>query len=412
MPFINLCFRIHQPYQLKAYSPFDVEKTHCYFDEEKTAEQLDELAVVCLLPVLKILLTLEKEHAGNLKVSFSVSGIMLEQLEKYRPDIISILKKLVKSGTAELMGETYSNSLASLYSEKEFIRQVEKHSHTVQRLFKTKPQVFRNTELIYNNRIASLVEQMGFKGILCEAVDRLLGNNTRNKVFLSATTPSLPLLLRNHRMSDDIAFNFANETWSEHPLTAEKFAGWLHSHTEETEVINLFFDIQTIGIYKPVSTGVFEFLQQLPSKILQDNNWKFATASQVLEQCTPQSVYEVTETISWEDKAEECCVWCNNTMQNNALHKIFKMEKTVKMCKDETILNVWERLQVADYFYYMSGNKRKTGDSYQFINPYSSADDAYKNFTNIITDFEIQLIRKSINDYKSRKTFSISTLLF
>jgi alpha-amylase len=412
MPFINLCFRIHQPYSLKAYSTLDVQKTHFYFDEEKTIQQLDELAALCLLPALKLLLKLAEQHKNKFRVSFSISGIMLEQLEKHRPDVLSLLKKLVKNGTAELMGETYSNSLASLYSDREFQRQAEQHSSIVYRLFKTKPSVFRNTELIYNSRIAMQVEQMGFKGMVCEAVDRILQQHTRNKLYRPSANSNFPLMLRNHRMSDDIAFNFANENWNEYPLTAEKFAGWVHAHDKETELINLFFDLQTFGMHKPAASGIFDFLEQLPGKIMADERWLFATPSEILEQCKPCNIYDVKETISWEDKAEECCVWCNNTMQNNTLHKVFKMEHTVKMSKDEAILKTWERLQCADYFYYMSNSKRRPGDSYQLVNPYSSADDAYQNFKNIITDFEIQIILKSINDYKSKKSFLLTSLLY
>jgi alpha-amylase len=412
MPFINFCLRINQPYPLRTYSPLDVEQTHCYIDEEATINRLDELSAISLLAVLRLLKKLITQHKNKFNISFSVSGIMLEQLEKFRPDVLNLLQKMVKTGNVEILGETFNNSLSSLYSEEEFKRQVSEHKNIVQQLFQTTPVVFRNTELIHNNHIAALVAEMGFKGILCEAVDRMLNGRTRNNVFYAPLKNPLPLLLRNHRMSDDIAFHFDNKDWNEYPLTAEKFAGWVHSHEKDADVINLFFDIQTFGMYKTAATGIFDFLSHLPGKILENENWVFAKPSQVISQCSANQVYDVKETISWEDKTEDCCVWCKNTMQHNMLNKIYKMEKLVKMSRDENILKTWERLQAADYFYYMSDRKRKTGDIYQVMNPYPSASDAYRNFLNIITDFEIQVIRKGLSEFKPLYPTLSQTILY
>lgn len=400
MAFVTICFRLHQPYCLNQYSPVDVEKNLYYFNEEACSKRIDMLANKCLLPANKLLQQLIKKHNHRFKVSFSVSGITLELLRRFRPDIIDRFKELANTGCVEFLGETYNNSLSWIYSKKEFERQVLKHRNLIHQLFGREPQIFRNTELIHNNELTKFIHSLGFKGMICEASDEVLNNRSRNRVFASPDNAEFALLLRNFRMSDDIAFRLGEESWSEHPLTAQKFASWIHGHNGETECINLLLDYETFGIHKTKQTGIFDFLNELPEHVLADENWSFALPSEVTDNFYPADVYDVKQPISWQGKVQASCAWSENAMQNNMLRKIYGMEQMVKKSSDEKLLDTWERLQSSDYFSYMSLNQKETDNENQCLNPYSSAEEAYRNYLNIITDFELRLIKKSLAEYK------------
>jgi alpha-amylase len=408
MAFISFVFRVHQPYALINYTPGDVGVRHNYFDENATVAQLNRIAEDCLLPANKLLLKLIKEHKGNFNVAFSISGTMLELLEAHRPDVLQQFKRLVKTGSVEILGEPCNNSASWLYSRVEFKRQVEKHKAMVEALLDTTPTVFRNTELIYDNDLATFIHSLGFTGMLCESVDHLLHHRSRNKTYTSQGN-KLPLLLRNFRMSDDIAFRFADEEWSERPLTAEKFASWIHTHPADTECINLMLDYQTFGIYKTKETGIFDFLSAMPGYILQNPDWAFATPSTILATHQPNDVYDVSETISWATNGGNSSSRCENAMQNKMLHKIFSLEKAVNRSNNQALSKTWKSLQASDYFSYMSPEKYTTPDP---LNPYSSAEEAYQNYLNIVTDFELQLIKQGLADYKEHKQPSHYSTLY
>jgi alpha-amylase len=400
MSFVTICFSVHQPYCLNDYSPVDVGNSHSYFNEDACGKRIDILANKCLLPANKLLLHLIKKHGHRFNVSFSISGITLELLQRCRPDIIGQFKELADTGCVEFLGETYNNSLSWIYSKKEFERQVLKHKAFIRELFGLEAQIFRNTELIHNNELTKFIHSLGFKGMICEASDEVLNNRSRNRVFASPGNAEFASLLRNFRMSDDIAFRFGEESWSEHPLTAQKFASWIHGHNNETECINLLPDYETFGIYKTKETGIFNFLNELPQHILANEKWSFALPSEVIDNFYPTDVYDVKQPISWQGKVQASCAWSENAMQNNMLRKIYGMEQMVKRSGDEKLLDTWERLQSSDYFSYMSLNQQKSDDANQCLNPYGSAEEAYRNYLNIITDFELRLIKKSLAEYK------------
>jgi alpha-amylase len=400
MSFVTLSFRIHIPLRLRNYAPLDVEKSHSYFDEEATALQIDELSETCFLPATKLLLKLVKQQKGKFKTAFSISGITMELLEKYRPDVIQLFKKLFKTGCADIYAETYYHSLASMYAQQEFETQIKQHSKKAESLFGIKPSVFRNTELIHDNKLAATVQQLGLKGILCEGVSRLLKENNPNKLYAAPGIENLGLLLRNYRLSDDLAFHFDNENWIEHPLTAAKFASWIHAQTEHADVVNLFLDYATFGTHKKKESGIFQFLEELPQAVANEQ-WQFETPSNVLSQLSPVHVYDASQPTSWKDKTEACCMWCENMMQNNMLHKIYRMEQLVAKTGNTKMIEVWRRLQCADYFFYMSAVD--VTENSNSTNPFCTPEDAYRNYYNIITDFEIQLIRKDIEDFKVKR---------
>jgi alpha-amylase len=249
---------------------------------------------------------------------------------------------------------------------------------------------------------------MGYKGILCEGLDRILKGRTSNQTYAAPDAGEFSVLLRNVRLSDDIAFRFDDPTWNEQPLTAEKYAGWIHSLGSDTCNVNLFFDYETFGIHKKADTGIFGFLEYLPSEILKNEAWKFLTPAEVADTCYPKDLYNVPQTISWEDQGKLCCVWCENMMQNNTLRKIYSLESIVKQCQIPGALECWGRLQSADHFYFMCNDGRQANDTYRMLNPFENPEAAYENYRNAVMDFEIRLIQNGLAVRKvNQKTGSV-----
>ena len=396
---VCLYFKIHQPYRLKNYQAKDIDACHCYEDKVADKEIINRLADSCCLPANEIIYDLIIQQKGKFRISFSISGIVLELFQLYRPDVIDSFKRLALTGCVEFLAETYYHSLSSNYSAAEFQRQILKHSELIKNLFGMEPVIFRNTELIHNNHIASLIAGLGLKGILCEGTERILKGRRCNQQYAMPGNDETALLLRNAALSDDIAFRFGDPNWSEHPLTADKFAEWLHHHPENTEVINIFMDYETFGVHKKKEMGIFEFLQSLPAAVLTNEAFTFSTPSEVLQVHHPKDIYDVSQTISWEDQSNTNCVFRENVMQNNTLKKIYSIEKLVLQSSDKSAADIWGRLQSADYFYNMTDNIRKEGVT-KYINPFTTAREVFQHYTNLAADFEISLISKAIDQQK------------
>ena len=411
MASICLYFKVHQPYRLRKYQSMEIDACHCYDDAAADWESINQLADECCLRANEIIYEQIIQQKNKFRVSYSISGIALELFQRYRPDVIRSFKKLTSTGCVEFMSETYYHSLSSLYSPAEFKRQVLKHADLIKHLFDMEPVVFKNTELIHNNRIASLISGFGFKGILCEGVEKILKGRTSNQLYALPDKGELVLFLRNAALSDDIAFRFGDPNWSEHPLKADTFAKWLHQHPEKTDVINLFMNYETFGIHKREESGIFEFLSALPSAVLSHEDFVFSTPAVVLREKYPRDVYDISQTISWEDKSNASCIWCENVMQNNTLKKIYSIEKLVMHAADQRAIDVWGRLQSADYFYYMAEDGRRQSVT-KYFNPFATTQEVFQHYTNIVADFEISLIRKVIegkkkNSASRRETFNI-----
>jgi alpha-amylase len=401
MTSVCLYLKVHQAYRLKKYHPTDIAVNHCYEDAEADKAAIELAADTCYLPANEILYHSLKKYKGKFKTSFSISGTTLELLQQYRPDVIESFKKLVATGYVEILAETFYHSLSFLHSKKEFQRQVEKHSALVNEIFETEPAVFRNTELIYNNELACFISGLGFRGLLCEGVERILQGRSVNQLYAAPDNGDFGLLLRNTSLSDDIAYRFDDTNWSEHPLTAEIFAKWLHAYPENTDVINLFLDYETFGIHKKSESGIFDFLDALPGAALVNKNFQFLTPSDFLQENYPRDVYDVTKTISWEDRSNENCIWCENVMQNNTLKKIYSIGNMVLNSNCTKSIDIWGRLQAADHFYYMR-EETSEWDNSNYQNPFSCAKEAFQNYNNILIDFEISLIKNNISNTKQR----------
>jgi alpha-amylase len=372
-----------------------------YEDIEADKVVINRLADECYLPANALILANIQNSNGDFKVNYSISGTVLELLMLHRPDVIVSFKEIIATGCAEILAETYYNSLSYLYSKKEFQRQVKKHQALINELFNVQPVVFRNTELIYNNHLAQYLDNVGLKGILCEGIQDVLKGRSPNQIYAIPGNHDIKLLLRNHTLSDDIAFRFDDPNWNEHPLTAGKFVGWIHDHPVETKVINLFMDYETLGIHKKKESGIFDFFKALAQELPIPASVQFSLASEVVANTIASDIFDVQHTISWKNSSGILNPWNANVMQNNTINKIYSLEQIVLKSKSETALEMWGKLQASDYFHFMTEEDAK-GENYRFSSPFNSAKEIYEYYTNVVFDFEIKLIKQGIAKFKSK----------
>jgi alpha-amylase len=391
MPSVCIYFQVHQPYRLRRYSFFDIGKSHVYEEEEQNRQILNKVADKCYLPANGLLLELIEEYRGDFRIAFSLTGIILEQMERYRPDALDSFKRLADTGCVEFLGETYYHSLAFLFSVREFKEQVKLHGRKIKELFGRKPLSFRNTELIYNNELAKLAEEMGYKVILTEGADKILGRRSPNFVYRPKGCREIRLLLKNYRLSDDIAFRFSNPRWQEFPLLADKFARWLHQINANGEVINLFMDYETFGEHQWRETGIFEFLRALPREIVRHPAFRFQTPAEAALAYEPAAVLDIPELISWADTERDLTAWLGNAMQRDAARALYEMEKSIRHRKDKELLHLWRKLQTSDHFYYMCTKWFADGDVHKYFNPYETPYDACISYMNILEDLSRRL---------------------
>ncbi len=375
-------FQMHQPCRLRRYSVFDAGAD--YFDDARNQHIIRKVANKCYIPATKLILSLAHRHQGDFRVGFSMTGCVVEQLRRFAPEVLDLFRELVDTGCCEFLAETYHHSLAFLYSREEFDQQVDMHTRMIEDLFGQTPAVFRNTELIYNNDLAAHVTRMGrFTGILAEGVDGPLAGRTPNHAYTPSGDGPLSLLLKNYRMSDDIAFRFSNQGWSEWPLTAEKFTDWVGKAGEEGELCNLFIDYETFGEHQWQETGIFDFLSAMPGQLLAAGH-HFMTPSECIESCEPAGEYDASEMTSWADTERDLSAWLGNAMQSSALHELYRMEPDIKAAGDPDLLADWRMLTSSDHFYYMCTKYFSDGDVHKYFNPYESPYDSYINFMNVL----------------------------
>ena len=383
MPSVCFYFQVHQPLRLRHYTVFDNDDR--YFDDTRNAAICRKVANKCYLPANRLLLKLIKQYKGRFRVAYSLTGVLLEQLETYSPEVMSTFHALAQTGCVEFLAETYYHSLSFLYSRQEFVEQVKKHMEAIEGLFGQRPKVFRNTELIYNNDLGLLIEAMGcFDAILTEGADHILGFRSPNFVYRPKGCRRLKMLLKNYSLSDDIAFRFSNRFWAEWPLTAEKFAHWVSAINGSGQVINLFMDYETLGEHQWEDTGIFDFIRHLPEEIFKHPDNNFKTPSEVVAGYEPADVVDVPHVISWADTERDLSAWLGNPMQSSAIHELYRLEKRIKRANDEQILADWRKLQVSDHFYYMCTKYFADGDVHKYFNPYDSPYDSYINFMNVL----------------------------
>jgi alpha-amylase len=397
---VSVCFyfQVHQPFRLKQdYSFFDIGVNHFYEDETANRAICNKVSQKCYIPMNLLLLDLIEKHQGRFKCSFSVTGVALEQFEKYDPYVIELFQKLAKTGCVEFINETYYHSLSFLFSKNEFKQQVLLHRKKIQDLFGQTPKTFRNTELIYNNDVAKTVEELGFKTMLAEGADQVLGWRSPNFMYQPVGCYKLNLLLKNYRLSDDIAFRFSNRGWDMFPLKAETYADWIHSVSGNGEVINLFMDYETFGEHQWEDTGIFNFMRALPGEVMKKKDFNFIMPCEAGKHYTPMSKIDCPYFTSWADIERDLTAWLGNPLQNSAIDLAYRVEAAVKKSKDENLISIWRKLLTSDHFYYMCTKWFSDGDVHKYFNPYSSPFDAYVIYSNVINDLIETLGRRGIH---------------
>lgn len=396
---IVLYLHVHQPYRVRHYTVFDTGSKHDYFDagyDEDTSNEriLHKVAEKSYLPTNERLIKLLNEHP-EFKLSISITGTVLEQLEKWSPEALKSFQDLVATGRVEIVGETFHHSLAFFYSRPEFEMQVTMHKEKVEKLFGQTPKVFRNTELAYNNDLAFWADKAGYKGVLAEGWDPVLGWRKPNFVYRPAYTENIKLLMKNYKLSDDIGFRFGDKNWSEWPLTADKFAHWLNAEQDATN-FNLFMDYETFGEHMWSESGIFEFLDHLPKEWLKTEGNTFMTVSEVCDSFEPKDKIDVPQTVTWADTERDLSAWLGNAIQQQSILALYELQDRILNTGDYALIEDWRRLQTSDHFYYMCTKWWNDGDIHAYFSPYNSPYEAYMNFMNAYHDLRFRLVQKGI----------------
>ena len=386
---ICLYFQVHQPTRLRLYRFFDIGKDSHYYDDFANRTILRRVAQKCYLPMNQLMLDLINKNKGKFKIAYSISGSALEQFQRFAPEVIDSFRALAATGKVEFLAETYYHSLASLASDSEFRHQVQKHAALIEELFGVKPVTFRNTELIYSNSIGEQVYEMGYKTMLTEGARHIMGWQSPNYVYTGETQPKLKLLLRNYTLSDDIAFRF-----NQNKVTAEQYVGWMKESAKEGDIVNLFMDYETFGEHQSVETGIFDFMKALPAAVLKDGTFGFATPSEVAKKYKPVSDIAVEDPISWADEERDVTAWLGNELQSEAFKKVYAMTEKLAIVNDEDLYADWGHLQESDHFYYMCTKFFSDGEVHKYFNPYDTPYEAFINYMNVISDFQIRLDEK------------------
>lgn len=384
-----LYFQVHQPIRLRKYHFFDIGKNSDYYDDFANRTFTRKIAERSYLPANHTLLELIKKYGKNFKVSFSITGLAIEQFRMYAPEVIDSFKELAATGSVEFLAETYSHSLACLVDEKEFKLQVKRHSDLIKELFGVKPVTFRNTELVYSDEIGEMVANMGYTTMLTEGARHILGWKSPDYVYTNSLNPKLKLLLKNFRLSDDIAFRFSDHSWDQWPLTADKYASWLNA--ADGEIVNLFMDYETFGEHQGADTGIFDFIAALPEQIFKSTDFEFLTPHEAAAKHQPIAPLHVPYPISWADEERDLTAWLGNELQNEAFEELYKTRTKVNALKDEAILRDFDRLQASDHFYYMCTKLFSDGAIHSYFTPYDTPYEAFINYMNVLSDFILRV---------------------
>jgi alpha-amylase len=391
---ICLYFEVHQPFRLNRFSVFNIGVNENnklnYFNRELNQEIFEKVARKCYLPTNQLLLDLINKHDGKFRISFSITGTFVEYCEQHAPLVIESFKELFKTGCVDLMEETYFHSLSSLYDDlDEFEEQVEMHQNMINNVFNYRPKIFRNTEAIYDNRIAKKVEEMGYKGIITEGTEKILHWRSPNYVYKAINT-NLKVLLRNYNLSDDVGFRFSAQNWNGFPLTADKYANWMAK--TDGNLINLFMDYETFGEHQWTETGIFDFLDHLPGEILKHNHLDFVTVSEAIDKYEVMGEIDVPWAISWADEDRDVSTWLGNDMQIACFNELKNIGEKLKNTGNQDLINIWRKLQTSDHLYYVSTKGFKDGAVHAYFSHYDSPYDGFINYMNILQDLKQKII--------------------
>ncbi len=381
---------VHQPYRVRPYSVFDVGQSHDYFGSlENNADVNDEkilrkVADKSYRPMIGLLQTLLDKHE-DFSVSLSITGDFIDQAERWTPDLLDGFRRLFATGRVELVAETYYHSLAFFFSRQEFEAQVNKHRERVQQLFGITPKAFRNTELAYNDEVAKWADEAGYGVVLAEGWDKVLGWRSPNYVYQPVDTKNIKLLLKNYKLSDDMAFRFGDSHWSEWPLTSDKYIDWIRASMGDGDIVNLFMDFETFGEHQWEDKGIFNFFEHFVAEWIGQGN-TFYTVSDAAQGFEPADVISMPDTVTWADTERDLTAWLGNSMQNEAARHLYALENDVIRSGDQGLMNDWRYLQSSDHLYYMCTKWMNDGDIHSYFSPYSSPYDAFLYYMNAIRD--------------------------
>ncbi|MFZ2544550.1 MAG: glycoside hydrolase family 57 protein [Candidatus Saccharimonadales bacterium] len=394
---VTLYLHVHQPYRVKPYSVFDIGENHDYFSQYDDSDLNNEkvfhkVANKSYRPMASLLLTLLNRHP-EFNLSLSITGSFIDQAERWAPDVLDLFKQLIATNRVEILAETYYHSLAFFYSRDEFEAQVELHRKRIYDIFGVTPTAFRNTELAYNNDLAKWADGKGYQVILAEGWDPALDGRSPNNVYRPVGTDSIKLLLKNYRLSDDIAFRFGNRTWNEWPLTAEKFNNWANSSLSAGPLINLFMDFETFGEHQWADTDIFGFFERFVAEWLSVDGNTFYRVSEASHSVESTEEISMPDTITWADTERDLSAWNGNTLQQEALRNLYEVETDVVRSGDSVLINDWRYLQSSDLFYYMATKwNPEDGNVHSYFSPYDSPYDAFLYFMNVVRDIRFRIM--------------------
>lgn len=394
---IVLYLHVHQPWRVRKYSIFDTGQQHDYFNEQDASTErnnksvLDKVAFKSYRPMNSLLKKMLDTHP-DFKVSLSITGTFIEQCEQWAPDVLDSFKELVGTGRVEIVSETYYHSLAFFYSRDEFERQVEAHRSKVRELFGVETSVFRNTELSYNDELAKWADEYGFKGILAEGWDPILGWRSPNYLYRPTGTKNIALLMKNYRLSDDIAFRFGNKDWNSWPLSADTYNEWALASAAESPLINLFMDYETFGEHQWADTGIFDFFESFIGKWLSNSDNTFYTVSEAIDNNSPVDEVSMPYTVTWADTERDLTAWLGNSMQHEAMRHLYALEHDIMHSGDLELISDWRKLQTSDHAYYMCTKWFRDGDVHAYFSPYDSPYDAFLYYMNAIRDMRYRVM--------------------
>ena len=348
--------------------------------------RLDGLEVAC-----RTFAHVVADDVGCHHAAVYVGWHVLEQFDRYDPEVIESFRKLADTGCVEFLCETYYHSLASLASPAEFRHQVEKHKAAIKNYFGVTPKAFRNTELIYSDAIGSMVYDLGFKTMLTEGAKHVLGWRSPNYLYSGAQAPGLKLLLKNSSLSDDIAFRFSDKSWQDWPLTGEKYLSWIKASAKDSEIVNLFMDYETFGEHQKAQSGIFDFMRFFPEVVLKDGEFEFVTPTQAAKKHNPVGELDVPDAISWADEERDVTAWLGNELQNDAFNKLYGLTEKLSLLNDPVLWSDFGHLQESDHFYYMCTKFFSDGAVHKYFNPYDTPYEAFINYMNVLSDFIIRV---------------------
>ena len=386
---VVLYLHVHQPWRIKPYSVFDIANDHTYFDSHESDMDnkaiMEKVAEKSYRPMNALLEKMLHTHP-NFKLSLSITGTFLEQAERWAPDVVDSFKRLVDTGKVEIVAETYHHSLAFFFSKKEFEAQVRQHQQKIQDVFGVTPRVFRNTELAYNDELAQWADEAGYKAILAEGWEPVLGWRSPHYVYQPPNTKHIKLLMKNYKLSDDVAFRFSNKAWAEFPLHAQTYTDWISRALDGGPLMNLFMDYETFGEHQWSDTGIFEFYEDFIGKWLADENHTFYTVSEAADSAEPSDVVSSPDILTWADAERDLTAWTGNSMQQEALRHLYALENSIIHSGDDALIADWRTLQTSDHAYYMCTKWFSDGDVHAYFSPYDSPYDAFLYFMNAVRD--------------------------